>query len=171
MEWGNPIYWGWFLLFSRSGGHKTKETYPTRPGSPTPGKQGLRQSIALYFLPILRIFSFYFRDRPRVKYSSPPPSLAHFCPDPFSLHCTNRTIALVKLPRFSEWFMEAEDTALQVAKLSSRRLWGEAKICPHQTTVYKSSRICWTSFRRITFKIGIFTYFMPFFPAVSTDFP
>ena len=30
-----------FLLFSRSGGHKTKETYPTRPGSPTPCKQGL----------------------------------------------------------------------------------------------------------------------------------
>ena len=23
-------------------GHKTKETYPTRPGSPTPCKQGLR---------------------------------------------------------------------------------------------------------------------------------
>ena len=46
-----------------------------------------------------------------------------------------------------------------------------AKICPHHTTVYKSSRICWASFRRITFKIGIFTYFMPFFPAVSTDFP
>ena len=32
MEWGTPVYWGWFLLFSRSGGHKTKETYPTRPG-------------------------------------------------------------------------------------------------------------------------------------------
>ena len=30
-----------FLLFSRSGGHKTKETYPTRPASPTPCKQGL----------------------------------------------------------------------------------------------------------------------------------
>ena len=37
--------WGWFLLFSRSGGHKTKETYPTRPGSPTPCKQGLRQEL------------------------------------------------------------------------------------------------------------------------------
>ena len=34
MEWGTPVKWGWFLLFSRSGGHKTKETYPTRPGSP-----------------------------------------------------------------------------------------------------------------------------------------
>ena len=41
MEWGTPVWWGWFLLFSRSGGHKTKETYPTRPGSPTPCKQGL----------------------------------------------------------------------------------------------------------------------------------
>ena len=33
MEWGTPVQWGWFLLFSRSEGHKTKETYPTRPGS------------------------------------------------------------------------------------------------------------------------------------------
>ena len=43
MEWGTPVWWGWFLLFSRSGGHKTKETYPIRPGSPTPCKQGLSQ--------------------------------------------------------------------------------------------------------------------------------
>ena len=43
MEWGTPVYWDWFLLFSRSGGHKTKETYPTRLGSPTPCKQGLRR--------------------------------------------------------------------------------------------------------------------------------
>ena len=42
MDWGTPVQWGWFLLFSRSRGHKTKETYPTRPGSPTPCKQGLR---------------------------------------------------------------------------------------------------------------------------------
>ena len=41
MEWGTPVKWGWFLLFSRSGGHKTKKTYPTKPGSPTPCKQGL----------------------------------------------------------------------------------------------------------------------------------
>ena len=41
MEWGTPVKWGWFLLFSRSEGHKTKENYPTRPGSPTPCKQGL----------------------------------------------------------------------------------------------------------------------------------
>ena len=37
----NRYKWGWFLLFSRAGGHKTKETYPTRPVSPTPCKQGL----------------------------------------------------------------------------------------------------------------------------------
>ena len=42
MEWGTPVQWGKFLLFSRSGGHKTKETYLTRPGSPTPCKQALR---------------------------------------------------------------------------------------------------------------------------------
>ena len=41
MEWETPVWWGKFLLFSRSGGHKTKESYPTRPGSPTPCKQGL----------------------------------------------------------------------------------------------------------------------------------
>ena len=41
MEWGTPVFWGWFLLFSRAGGHKTKETYPTRPVSPTACKQGL----------------------------------------------------------------------------------------------------------------------------------
>ena len=35
---------GLVLLFSRSGGHKTKETYPTRPGSPTPCKQVLSDS-------------------------------------------------------------------------------------------------------------------------------
>ena len=32
-------------MFSRSGGHKTKETYPTRPGSPTPCKQGLSKDV------------------------------------------------------------------------------------------------------------------------------
>ena len=36
-----------FFLFSRSGGHKTKETYPTRPGSPTPCKQALINIIGL----------------------------------------------------------------------------------------------------------------------------
>ena len=41
MEWGTPVWWDWFLLFLRSGGHKTKEAYPTRPGSSTPCKQGL----------------------------------------------------------------------------------------------------------------------------------
>ena len=48
MEWGNPVEWGWFLLFSRSGGHKTKETYPTRLGSPTPCKQGLSLSFSRF---------------------------------------------------------------------------------------------------------------------------
>ena len=38
---------GLVSLFLRSGGHKTKETYPTRPGSPTPCKQDLRHSFAL----------------------------------------------------------------------------------------------------------------------------
>ena len=32
-------------MFSRSGGHKTKETYPTRPGSPTPCKHGLSEDV------------------------------------------------------------------------------------------------------------------------------
>ena len=47
MECGTPVLWGWFLLFSRSVGHKTKETYPTRPGSPTPCKQGLNSATSL----------------------------------------------------------------------------------------------------------------------------
>ena len=38
---GDPGLVGWFPLFSRTGGHKTKETYPTRPGFSTPCKQGL----------------------------------------------------------------------------------------------------------------------------------
>ena len=42
MELGTPVEWGRFLVFPRSGGHKTKETYPTRPGYPTPCKQGLK---------------------------------------------------------------------------------------------------------------------------------
>ena len=45
-RWGTPVQWGWLLLFSLSGGHKTKENYPTRPGSPTPCKQGLTLQIA-----------------------------------------------------------------------------------------------------------------------------
>ena len=39
---GDPGLLGLVSFLSRSGGHKTKETYPTSPGSPTPCKQGLR---------------------------------------------------------------------------------------------------------------------------------
>ena len=42
MEWGTPVYWGRFLLFCVLQSVKTKETYPSRPGSLTPCKQGLR---------------------------------------------------------------------------------------------------------------------------------
>ena len=42
---GDPGLVGWFLLFSRSGGHTKKETYPTGPGFPAPCKQGLRKHI------------------------------------------------------------------------------------------------------------------------------
>ena len=45
MEWGTPVQWGRFLLFCVRQSVKTKETYPTRPGSPTPCKQGLRESV------------------------------------------------------------------------------------------------------------------------------
>ena len=41
MEWGTPVWWGKFLLFCVPHNEKTKETYPTRPGSPTPCKQAL----------------------------------------------------------------------------------------------------------------------------------
>ena len=54
MEWWTPVQWGWFLLFSRSGEHKTKETYPTRPGSPTPCKQALSPVTLAH-----QIFVFY----------------------------------------------------------------------------------------------------------------
>ena len=41
MEWGTPVWWGRFLLFCVPQSVKTKETNPTRPGSPTPCKQTL----------------------------------------------------------------------------------------------------------------------------------
>ena len=41
MEWGTPVQWGRFLLFCVPQSVKTKETNPTRPGSPTPCKQAL----------------------------------------------------------------------------------------------------------------------------------
>ena len=40
-------------LFTWSGGHKTKETYPTRPRSPTPCKQGLKVAFASNNDPLL----------------------------------------------------------------------------------------------------------------------
>ena len=42
MEWGTPVQWGKFLLFCVPQSVKTKETNPTRLGSPTPCKQALR---------------------------------------------------------------------------------------------------------------------------------
>jgi len=42
MDWGTPVWWGRFLLFCVPQNVKTKETNPTRPGSPTPCKQALR---------------------------------------------------------------------------------------------------------------------------------
>ena len=42
MEWGTPVKWGKFLLFCVHQSVKTKETYPSRPGPPTPCKQALR---------------------------------------------------------------------------------------------------------------------------------
>ena len=59
---GTPVWWGWFLLCSRSGGHKTKETYPTKPGSPTPCKQGLSRTLCAPrdFLLLHVNFPFYF---------------------------------------------------------------------------------------------------------------
>ena len=45
MEWGTPVEWGKFLLFCVPQSVKTKETNPTRPGSPTPCKQALRKKI------------------------------------------------------------------------------------------------------------------------------
>ena len=47
---GDPGLVGWVSFFSRSGGNKTKETYPTRPGSPTPCKQGLRPFNKMFIL-------------------------------------------------------------------------------------------------------------------------
>ena len=46
MEWGTRSS-GVVSFVSRSGGHKTKETYPTRPESPTPCKQGLTDSFIM----------------------------------------------------------------------------------------------------------------------------
>ena len=45
MEWGTPVFWGRFLLFCVPQSVKTKETNPTRQGSPTPCKQALTVNV------------------------------------------------------------------------------------------------------------------------------
>ena len=47
MEWGTPVWWGRFLLFCVPKSVKTKETNPTRPGSPTTCKQALIKLFSL----------------------------------------------------------------------------------------------------------------------------
>ena len=61
MEWGTPVWWGRFLLFCVPQSVKTKETNPTRPGSPTPCKQALNLKHA-HPLP-LRAFPGRFSGR------------------------------------------------------------------------------------------------------------
>ena len=34
MEWGTPVWWGWFLLFSRSGVTRQKKPTPLDRGPP-----------------------------------------------------------------------------------------------------------------------------------------
>ena len=73
MEWGTPVQWGKFLLFSRSGGHKTKESYPTRPGSPTPCKQALSDSLPFLNQDQLVFESFnQSNNRPKIPPLPPP---------------------------------------------------------------------------------------------------
>ena len=55
MEWGTSVKWGRFLLFCVLQSAKTKETNPTRPGSPTPCKQ------ALNALGVFRICDEYYQ--------------------------------------------------------------------------------------------------------------
>ena len=76
MEWGTPVWWGWFLLFSRSGGHKTKETYPTRLGSPTPCKQGL--SYTFYGGNVVRVLVHFFFTAAHFHLALVAASISHF---------------------------------------------------------------------------------------------
>ena len=59
---GDPGLVGLVSFVSRSGGHKTKETYPTRPGSPTPCKQGLRNHYLSLALENTQAIVFGARD-------------------------------------------------------------------------------------------------------------
>ena len=58
MEWGTPVKWGKFLLFCVPQSVKTKETNPTRPGSPTPCKQALNVFFPSVNLGFSRYISF-----------------------------------------------------------------------------------------------------------------
>ena len=69
MSWGPRS-----SCFSRSGRHKTKETYPTRPGSPTPCKQGLmlwRREGSLYFILTVSSLLNYFAPAPVCRLFTP----------------------------------------------------------------------------------------------------
>ena len=54
-------------MFSRSGGHKTKETYPTRPGSPTPCKQALKlpKTVELHVVTQVELYAHAIITRAR----------------------------------------------------------------------------------------------------------
>ena len=58
MEWGTPVYWGRFLLFCVPQSVKTKETNPTRPGSPTPCKQALSDGKICVKFSVKNVISF-----------------------------------------------------------------------------------------------------------------
>ena len=76
MEWGTPVQWVWFFLFSSSGGHKTNETYPTKPGSPTPCKQGL--SYAFYGENVVRVLVHVFFTAAHFHPALVAASISHF---------------------------------------------------------------------------------------------
>ena len=47
MEWGTPVKWGWFLLFSRSGDTKQKKPTPLDRGPPLHVNRPLMSDIYL----------------------------------------------------------------------------------------------------------------------------
>ena len=48
MEWGTPVYKGRLLLFCVPQSVQTKESNPTRPGSPPPCKQALSSLFSMF---------------------------------------------------------------------------------------------------------------------------